>query len=135
MISRWLPKPVPGCPTQSGIWQRQTSSLRLIHRSWRDITFHAQQAVEKTLKGFLCWHGRTFRKTHNLIELGQSCAEIDGTLESLLRRAAPLTEYAWKFRYPGEYSEPIRGEATDVLNLAREIYGAILVRLPGAVRP
>jgi HEPN domain-containing protein len=100
-----------------------------------DITFHAQQAVEKTLKGFLCWHGRTFRKTHNLVELGQSCAQIDGTLEPLLRRAAPLTEYVWKFRYPGEYEEPICGEATEALNLAREICDAVLVRLPDSVRP
>ncbi len=35
-----------------------------------DIVFHAQQAVEKTLKAFLTWHGRIFRKTHNLVELG-----------------------------------------------------------------
>jgi len=60
-----------------------------------DILFHCQQAVEKTLKAFLAWHGRPFRKTHNLVELGQSCVELDATLAEFLRRAAPLTEYAW----------------------------------------
>jgi HEPN domain-containing protein len=66
-----------------------------------DIVFHAQQAVEKVLKGFLAWHDRPFRKTHDLVELGQACVGIEASLEELLRRAAPLTEYAWKFRYPG----------------------------------
>ncbi len=64
--------------------------------------FHAQQAAEKTLKGFLAWHGRTFRKTHNLTELGQSCVAIDPLLESSVGPGSRLTEYAWKFRYPGE---------------------------------
>ena len=67
-----------------------------------DIVFHSQQAAEKSLKAFLSWHRIPFRKTHNLVELGESCCHIDQALEPLLRRAAPLTEYAWKFRYPGE---------------------------------
>lgn len=38
-----------------------------------DIVYHAQQAAEKSLKGFLTFHARVFRKTHNLIELGEAC--------------------------------------------------------------
>lgn len=34
------------------------------------VVFHAQQAAGKSLKGFLCWHDRSFRKTHNLVEIG-----------------------------------------------------------------
>ena len=71
-----------------------------------DAAFHAQQAVEKALKPFLTWHGREYRKAHNLIELGQQAAELDHNLEPLLRQAAPLTEYAWKFRYPGDPERP-----------------------------
>ncbi len=71
-----------------------------------DVVFHAQQAVEKALKAFLTWHGREFRKTHNLVELGRSCAVLDSSLEDQLRVAAPLTEYAWRFRYPGDPEEP-----------------------------
>src|SRR3990167_8195952 len=66
-----------------------------------DTTFHCQQAVEKALKAFLTWHDRPFRKTHDLVELGGQCVAIDASLEPLLQPAAPLTEYAWRYRYPG----------------------------------
>ena len=71
-----------------------------------DAVFHAQQAAEKALKGFLVWHDTPFRKTHDLAEVGRQCAGIDPSLEALLLRAAGLTQYAWKFRYPGEPQEP-----------------------------
>ena len=49
-------------------------------------------------------------------------------------RAAPLTEYAWKFRYPGEHRGPTRDEAERTLAIAREAFEAILARLPEDVR-
>lgn len=100
-----------------------------------DIAFHAQQLAEKALKGFLTWHDQPFRKTHNLVEIGQQCVAIDATLEGLTRRAATLTEYAWKFRYPGEPAEPSVVEAQEALALAREVYDAVLSRLPAEIRP
>jgi len=96
--------------------------------------FHCQQAVEKALKAFLFWHDRPFRRTHDLVEIGGRCVTVDPALEPLLRRTAPLTEYAWKFRYPGE-GEPSQAEAQEALSLAREVYEAILARLPQEVRP
>ena len=100
-----------------------------------DIVFHAQQLAEKSLKGFLTWHDEPFRKTHNLVEIGQQCVAIDATLEDLTRQGARLTEYAWKFRYPGEPEEPPVAEAQEAFALAREVYEAILNRLPEEVRP
>jgi HEPN domain-containing protein len=100
-----------------------------------DVVFHAQQAVEKALKGFLAWHDRPFRKTHDLVELGQACVETDGTLADLLEQAAPLTEYAWKFRYPGEPEEPTIDESDAAVALARSVCEAIVARVPDEVRP
>ncbi|GIU80349.1 MAG: DNA-binding protein [Bryobacteraceae bacterium] len=100
-----------------------------------DAVFHAQQAVEKTLKGFLSWHQVPFRRTHNLVELGGACCRIDPSLEDLLRRAAPLTEYAWRFRHPGDPEEATLEEAKDALSVAREVYEAALSRLPEEIRP
>ena len=73
---------------------------------WVSVHFHAQQLAEKALKGLLTWYDQPSRKTHNLVEIGQQCGAIDATLEDLTCRAARLTEYAWKFRYPGEPAEP-----------------------------
>jgi len=95
-----------------------------------DIVFHAQQAAEKSLKAFLSWHRVPFRKTHNLIELGEACCRIDPSLDALLRRAAPLTEYAWKFRYPGDPDEATAEEATEALATAREVFDMVLRCLP-----
>ncbi len=100
-----------------------------------DALFHCQQAVEKAMKGFLTWHDVAFRKTHDLVEIKGQCASLDLTLEPLLDRAAKLTEYAWKFRYPGKTLEPSLEEARDTLALAREVFEAILARLPAEVRP
>jgi HEPN domain-containing protein len=98
-----------------------------------DIVFHSQQSVEKTLKAFLSWHRVPFRKTHNLIELGEACSRIDPGLEPLLRQAAPLTEYAWKFRYPGDPEEATKVEAEEALATARKVAEAVRGHLPPEV--
>lgn len=91
--------------------------------------FHAQQAAEKSLKGFLTWHDVPFRKTHDLAEIGRQCVAIDSSLESLLMRSATLTQYSWRFRYPGEPQEPSLAEAEHAIALAREVYEALMPRL------
>jgi HEPN domain-containing protein len=100
-----------------------------------DAAFHAQQAAEKTLKGFLIWNDVPFRRTHDLGELGHQCAEIDPTLTVVLRSAASLTQYAWKYRYPGEPAEPSLEEAQRALDTASEIHRLVLARLPQSVHP
>jgi HEPN domain-containing protein len=100
-----------------------------------DALFHCQQAVEKALKGLLAWHDEPFRKTHDLAELGARVAGLEAGLEPLLRQAAPLTQYAWRYRYPGETSEPLRAEADAALGLAREVVAAAEQRLPAPGRP
>ena len=97
--------------------------------------FHCQQAVEKGWKAFLFWNDMPFRKTHNLRELGEACVRFDGSLASLAEQAEDLTQFAWVFRYPGEPEEPSREEAESALALAREIYDAVLSRLPAEVGP
>ena len=95
-----------------------------------DALFHCQQGVEKTLKAFLTWHDRPFRKVHDLAELGGRCAQRDPSLLPLCRRAEPLTVYATAFRYPGEPEEPTQTEAQEALGLAREVLDQIVQRLP-----
>ena len=100
-----------------------------------DAAFHAQQAADKTMKALLTWHGKPFRATHDLAEIGLQCVELDPSLEPLFRRAAPLSVFAWAFRYPGTGATLQTPEAQDALSTAREVYEAVLARLPEALRP
>jgi HEPN domain-containing protein len=86
-----------------------------------DAAFHSQQAVEKALKAFLTRHDQRFRPTHDIGELALACLEHEPSLKPLLREAVPLTEYAWRFRYPGEVFEPERREVEDAYSLARRV--------------
>lgn len=97
--------------------------------------FHCQQAAEKTMKAFLAWHDMPFRKTHDLEQIGEACLAIDPTLKEVVDRSIPLTEYAWKFRYPGQPASPTHKEAKAALALAVEVYDKFLARLSIDVRP
>lgn len=97
--------------------------------------FHCQQAAEKALKGFLAWHDVPFRKTHDLGQIGGACVGIDATLKEIVDRTAPLTEYAWKFRYPGEPVAASRKEVESAFGLATDLYKAVLARLPADAKP
>ncbi|RJP72033.1 MAG: HEPN domain-containing protein [Candidatus Abyssobacteria bacterium SURF_17] len=97
--------------------------------------FHCQQAAEKSLKAFLFWNDVPFRKTHDIEELGHICLSLDGSLTSILERAIDLTPFAWRFRYPGDIFLPSLTDAQDALLRAREVYDAIVDRLPNDVRP
>jgi HEPN domain-containing protein len=99
-----------------------------------DMVFHAQQAAEKAMKGYLSWYDQPFRKTHDLAEVGRQCTSIDASLESLLRRAERLSVYAWAFRYPGDAENPSIEEALGALAVAREVVEAMLARLPEEIR-
>lgn len=135
MTRRSSPKAGLGLEKLPRTCERLTSNVPRIPFSLLTFVFHAQQAAEKALKGFLVWHGRTFRKTHSLEDLGEQCLKINAGLKPLIDRAVPLTEYAWKFRYPGDVDEPDTEEADQALAVARELFEGILNELPSDVRP
>lgn len=99
------------------------------------MAFHCQQAAEKALKAFLTWNDVPFRRTHDLAELSRQCMAFDASIESICLRAEVLTPYAWVFRYPGDAEEPTHGEANEALARAREVFNAVLGRLPSETRP
>lgn len=100
-----------------------------------DILFHCQQAAEKSLKAFLAWQDVPFRKSHNLEEIGEQCLAIDESLRPTIDRAVPLTEYAWKYRYPGDDREPDRAEVDVALEIATRVLNEVLDRLPRETHP
>jgi len=100
-----------------------------------DALFHCQQACEKAMKGFLTYHDRIFRKTHDLDVLVQTCVSIVSELTADLDPARDLTVFAWEFRYPGEVEVPPEQEAQGYLDTARQVFRIILSRLPEDVHP
>lgn len=90
-----------------------------------DAAFHCQQAVEKALKALLTRHDHIFPRTHDLAVLSAACLEHEPSLEPLLRRSAGLSEYAWRFRYPGDEVDPAGKDVEEALASARQIVQAV----------
>ena len=73
---------------------------------WESTVFHAQQAAEKSIKGFLTSRKIRFTKTHNIEILVNLVAATDQTLSMELEFAKTLTLYAVAYRYPEENEPP-----------------------------
>lgn len=67
--------------------------------------FHAQQCIEKLIKGFLQAHDVPFAKIHSLPVLLDQCLGIQPMWEVLRSDLKELTRYAVQFRYPGESAD------------------------------
>ena len=100
-----------------------------------EAAYHCQQAAEKSLEGYLSWHDVPFGKSHDLAAIGGLCVSIDVSLEAICMRGDRLSVFAWAFRYPGDPEEPTRAEVDSAIALAREVYEAMLAKLPQDVRP
>jgi HEPN domain-containing protein len=87
--------------------------------------FHSQQAAEKSAKVFLTFHDVPFRRTHNLNELGEQCAELNPAIAPLLQAASDLTDYAIVFRYPDAVREPDESEAMTAIETARRLFDEV----------
>lgn len=86
------------------------------------------------MKALLYWQDVPFRKTHKLEELGRDCVERDPALRPLFHRAGSLSDYVFLFRYPG-VPDPDPQQAQAALDLAGEVFEAVLHRRPGEARP
>lgn len=64
------------------------------------ICFHAQQAVEKHLKGYLVYKKINPRNIHHLEELAKNCAKFEKGFLEFLDECLLLTRYYIETRYP-----------------------------------
>lgn len=94
------------------------------------ICFHMQQCVEKYLKAFLIYHGKEFRKTHNIAELIELCSEIDQEFEKLKEIGAiELTDYAVEIRYGEEIYFPTVEEAEEAIKICEKVKEFVIIKL------
>jgi HEPN domain-containing protein len=97
----------------------------------RQALFHAEQATEKALKSFLISQNRPYPLTHNLTLLRDLCGEIDPSLLDVIAPALRLTDFAIRFRYPGNVTPDLRAEdGTQWIAAARNVYSSIAGRMP-----
>lgn len=83
--------------------------------------FHAQQTVEKALKGLLTWRNISFGKTHDLLVLLAEVVKSDAGFGDYRELCQELAEFAEDVRYPGGISEPPEGEALRFITGAEEM--------------
>jgi hypothetical protein len=53
------------------------------------------------MKAVLTWNQVSFKKTHDLDELKLACLPYAGDAAAQLAGIERLSQYAWRFRYPG----------------------------------
>lgn len=92
--------------------------------------FHAQQAVEKTIKAFLVWKAVQFERVHSLTYLMDLCEVRESGFRSLRRKVEMLAPFAVGIRYPGEVMDVSREEARDALATANAVWEFVLGLLP-----
>jgi HEPN domain-containing protein len=87
---------------------------------YRLIAYHAQQCAEKYLKAYLVYQNVDFPYTHNIRRLLKLCGQR-ATWAQDLKDAEQLTPYAITARYPGEDEEVAQAEASEAVDIARQV--------------
>ena len=85
------------------------------------MCFHAQQAVEKSLKAILAFHDVSYPWRHDLGELVNLVKPLTPQIAPLEDRILRMTPYAVEARYDDEFN-PLLLEANQALDTAREVY-------------
>lgn len=88
------------------------------------VCFHAQQAVEKSLKSVLALWEVEYPWRHDLGELLELVKPLVPQVAPLEDRIISLTPFAVEIRYDEEF-EPSVDEATEALRTASEVYELI----------
>lgn len=83
--------------------------------------FHAQQAVEKSLKALLTVNGIVFPYTHDVIALLDMSIDLMTELACFREVCAELSAYGVDVRYPGDFVDPPREDAHSALKVAENI--------------
>ena len=95
---------------------------------FRLIAYHAQQCAEKYLKAYLVYIDVDFPYTHNIRRLLKLCGQY-ATWAQDLKDAEELTPYAITARYPGEDEEVTQAEATQAVDIARQVQNGVRIEL------
>lgn len=92
-------------------------------------SFHAEQAAEKALKGYLAAQGEAVPAGHDLPALLRLCQAVDPEFAQLEGAAETLAPHFTAYTEPGAPSAPLVADAERDLELARGILQFVRVRV------
>jgi len=98
------------------------------------ICYHCQQAVEKSLKAFMCANNLYIPRTHDTGLLCQSCADIDSDFLNFHESCEEIAVYATQTRYPIRV-EIAESNVKRALQQASEIYNFVLEKTRNMGQP
>lgn len=93
------------------------------------ICFHAQQAGEKYLKGFLAHNDLHVRKIHDLEVLIDDCKSIDKSFEDIREQAKSLNRFYTETRYPDDFVEFSLRDAKEGCEAAKIVKDFVLSKI------
>ncbi|RJP74281.1 MAG: HEPN domain-containing protein [Candidatus Abyssobacteria bacterium SURF_17] len=105
----------------------ETAQLLFDERGYTDsIAYHIQQAIEKSLKGYLVLHGRKPPKIHELDTLLKHIQAFDNSFDDFMDLCEKSSRYYIEDRYPpgppAEYSyEEIKADLDEAWTLISTI--------------
>ena len=96
--------------------------------------FHAQQAIEKSLKAALAFFGEAIPRMHDLRELGERAVVLLPGMRLNAETLADVTPFAVELRYDPDFW-PDRETAARALAVAEDVFRRVTEALPPATRP
>jgi HEPN domain-containing protein len=93
------------------------------------ICFHAQQAIEKYMKGALVYFEKHITRTHDLVNLLTSIVQYIPELAEYEELLDDISHYGVEVRYPDIFYEPTLEEAQKAYDTAKKIKVIIAARI------
>lgn len=95
------------------------------------VAYHCEQAVEKSIKGYLAYLKIDFKRIHDIAQLMSLINPISADLKLLLTEAHQLTPYAIGIRYPdSKMDEVTEDDVVTALQIARKVYEKMTSLIP-----
>ncbi len=89
--------------------------------------FHCQQAIEKSLKAFLCYNLKNIEKTHDIDYLLSECSSFDDVFSTI--DTLNINVYAVLGRYPDTNLMPDKEEPAKFYKIALQINSMVKERI------
>ena len=91
------------------------------------VAFHCQQAMEKTLKGWLLMVTNELLEGHSLVFLCRKAISAGAPLKEKLRACAYVNQFYIETRYPSDSYLPVStSEAQDCIDIAKELMSLLI---------